>query len=579
MRFVLILSLTILLAGCTSTPELSAPAVSDISETEPVIEPVTPPPERPIPEASVYPLLVAEFALHRQHFELALDEYMTQADRLQDRGVAERATRVAAYMNRLPETLDSAALWAGLDPQNVEVNNILATLLASEGRPGEALKYMEQMLRSGKEVDFSILFKGFGELSPQDRKTLINGLDDLAQRYPDNHSLALTRALVLEQSHEPEQALALLDSILDQDPNQVSALVMEAKLLQEQNTEDPFYRLRNVLKTQPDNQHLRLQYARLLTRTSLEEARAQFSILAATKPDDSNLLFSLAMINHELGDNATARTHLNQLLELGQRTDEAYYYLGRIDEADGLLDDAVRAYMAVNSPRSPNFFSSRGRMARILIDNGESERAHTLLEQARTQHPRLREQLYALEADVLRQSGHPDRGLTLLDQALLQNPDSTALRYSRAMLGEQMGNIELMESDLRYILVREPDNATTLNALGYSLSNHSERYSEAYELIKRAHELQPQEAAILDSMGWILYRLKRSEEALPYLEQAYRLFPDPEVAAHLGEVLWALGRANQARGVWTSALKLDPQHKILLATIRRFDLGLLQESP
>ncbi len=185
--------------------------------------------------------------------------------------------------------------------------------------------------------------------------------------------------------------------------------------------------------------------------------------------------------------------------------------------------------------------------------------------------------MYALEAELLTQAGELDASMDVLNTALENFPESNTLRYARSMLGEQRDDLALMESDLRNIIERDPDNATALNALGYTLANRTERYDEAYDLISRALELQPDEPAILDSMGWILYRKGDYTEALDYLSRAYAVFPDPEVAAHLGEVLWMSGDTEGATRIWQGALLKDPDHKVLVSTLKR--LGVTDLAP
>ena len=159
--------------------------------------------------------------------------------------------------------------------------------------------------------------------------------------------------------------------------------------------------------------------------------------------------------------------------------------------------------------------------------------------------------------------------MAVLDEALAAQPENMPLQYARAMLSEKLDNISAMERDLRSILENDPDNATALNALGYTLADRTERYDEALQLISRALELRPDEPAILDSMGWILFRTGHYEESLEYLNRAYSGFPDPEIAAHLGEVLWVSGEADEARAVWFEALDRDPNHSLLLETLDR----------
>jgi tetratricopeptide (TPR) repeat protein len=575
-RLILAASLSALLVACASTPVPEAPDESASTQVATPAEP--PPPERAIPDEALYHLLVAEFALRRRAYDVALDEYLAQSEALRDRGVSAHTTRIAQHLQRAPEALAAAELWAELEPDNLEANNTLANLLARAGRTPEALAHLEVIARSGEKANFPILLNGFPTLPPEEQAELVRGLEALSRDFPDSPSLLLTRALAYDELDDNARALATLDTLFAKDPFQYQALLLEAKLLLEQEDDEPFAHIQQALEANPDNNQLRLQYARLLVRSDMSAARNQFEILSAQSPRDGDLLFSLALINHEVGDDVTAKAYLHQLLELGQRTDEAHYYLGRIAEKDGLLQEAAEAYAQVAEPDSPDFFSAKGRLGRILLETGHSQRSRALFSELRRQYPQAEERLYAIEADLLLNTGHLDDSMALLNQALQELPESTALLYSRSMLGEKQGDLALMERDLRAILTREPENATALNALGYSLANRTERYEEAHELISRALALEPDEPAILDSMGWVLYRLGRYDEAVPYLERAYRAFPDPEVAAHLGEVLWVAGDTDRARRIWRDALEKDPAHEILVSTIQRYDVSMLQST-
>jgi tetratricopeptide (TPR) repeat protein len=224
---------------------------------------------------------------------------------------------------------------------------------------------------------------------------------------------------------------------------------------------------------------------------------------------------------------------------------------------------------------SREFLAANNRLGRILIETEQLQRSHAWFNQQREENPQRREQLYGLEADLLIQAGVLDAAVQVLNQALEEAPASTSLLYARSMLREQQGNLALMEKDLRAIIASDPDNATAINALGYSLANRTERYTEAMALISQALVLQPDEPAILDSMGWVLYRTGRYEEALEYLTRAYAAFPDPEVAAHLGEVLWVTGNTDAATAIWRGALIKDPDHEILLSTLQRLGVSSL----
>jgi tetratricopeptide (TPR) repeat protein len=560
-----------LLAACaTGTP---VPDQADSPAPAAPLEQEAPEPaERPIPDDSLYPLLLAEFALRNRDYEVALEQYLEQAELLRDPGVSAHTTHLAQFMQREREALASVQLWVELEPDNLEANNTLATLLVRQGKPHEALPHLTLVLRGGGDPRFPMLLNGFDELAPEQQAALVQGLNELSQEYPDNTQLILTRALVQAQFEQFDQALAGLAEVFKLEPYQQQALLLEARILINREDPKPFARIERALEEDPGDKRLRLQYARLLAAEDLPAARKQFEILSSQSPRDGDLLLSLALINREIGDTSEAKAYLRQMIALGQRTGEANYYLGRIAEEQGDTDAALYHYRQVEEGRE--LLGAAQRSGQILIDQDRLEESHALFNQRRAGHPPRSEQLYGVEADLLTKNGHPGEAMTVLNQALADFPDSATLRYSRSMLGEQRNDLALMESDLRYIIEREPDNATALNALGYTLANRTDRYDEAYQLISRALELQPEEPAILDSMGWVLYRKGEYQKALTYLTRAYAAFPDPEVAAHLGEVLWVIGEEERATQVWQGALMRSPDHEVLLNTLKRFGVSL-----
>ena len=523
--------------------------------------------ERPIPPDSVYPLLLAEFALRRRAYDVALENYMAQSEILLEPAVSAHATHLAQFMQREDEALQSVQLWLELEPDNVEANNTVATLLARKGRTLEALPHVDIVAHSGAAVHFPILLTGFDKLSPADQAKLVAGINDLAQQYPQDTGLLLSRAIIHKELKQPDLALEKLARIFELDPYQPQALTLEARILIELDADAPLQRIETALEAEPGNNKLRLQYAQLLTRSSMVAARQQFEILAKDAPDNGDLLFSLALISRETGNPVEAKSYLQQMLDKGLRTSEAHYYMGRILEDENDFDGAISHYVEVHSGR--DFLSANSRIGAILLSTDRGEQNHDYLNELRRKHPQQKEQLYGLEVEMLTRSGDLDGAMNVLNSALREMPESTTLRYTRSMLGEQSNNLALMESDLREIIQREPDNVTALNALGYTLANRTDRYSEAFTLISRALELAPEEPAILDSMGWILYRQGMYAEAVEYLSRAYAKFPDPEVAAHLGEVLWVSGDTATAMTVWQEAILKAPKHELLVKTMQR----------
>lgn len=563
-----------LLLGCAELPKTPDDASHRL---EPAANPeahaaIEPAPERAFPGDSLEALLIAEFALRRRAYDPALEIYLEQAERLRDPGVSAHATHLAQFLRNDDAALASARLWAELEPEHPEANSTLAAQLVRQGQPAAAVAHLARIARQGKSVNYPLLLGGIRQTPAAEQEDLASALAELSSEFPDDIDLLLTRALLLDELGRARPAREVLEHLLSLAPNQQQALMLDAKLRLEAGEEDPFRRIEASLAADPSQSSLRLQYARLLTRNDLKAARAQFERLSAGSPQDADLLLSLALINQENGDLLAAKAYLRQVLALGKRSDEAHYYLGRIAEEEGRPEDAISAYRKVGDQESEEFFSARGRIGRILLENGDNAASARFFASQRLDYPDHREQLYTLESELLTRAGLMQESLSLLNQALNELPDSTSLRYSRSMLSEQMDDLAQMEADLRAILAREPDNATALNALGYTLTDRTDRHQEAFELIQRALELQPDEPAILDSMGWVLHHLGRQEEAEDYLRRAYTAMPDPEVAAHLGEVLWTLGREEEARGIWQAGLLQNAGHPVLRSTLRRFGI-------
>jgi tetratricopeptide (TPR) repeat protein len=428
---------------------------------------------------------------------------------------------------------------------------------------------MESILRAGGLANFTALVRGFESLDSQAKEQLLTTIRSLLEEYPDNIQLRICQTLMLEELGQPKLALSELQPVFALDPGQLQAIVLDAKLRLDLDQRNNIYkRIKIALEEQPANMRLRMQYARLLTRTDLAEAERQFSILLEQEPEDPDLLFSLALIQRERANLDGARTNLERLLELNLRTDEAQYYLGKTAEDQERWDDALTHYMQVQPGR--DFGAATDRIGRLLLASGRSAELGAWFDHLRLRYPQLSERLFAMEADKFINGKHLSEAMALLNRALKQFPESISLLYSRSMLNEQQDKLESAEEDLRAIIALDPDNSTALNALGYTLANRTSRYAEAAELISRALTLDPEEPAIMDSMGWVSYRLGDYETALKYLRQAYAAFPDPEVAAHLGEVLWNSGDRDAARVVWNQALEGSPEHEIVLETMHRF---------
>lgn len=574
MRRLVILALgSTLLAACASTPSPPPPEAATVAAEADIEER----PERAFPAESIYPLLVAEFAIRRRDYQTALDKYLEQASLLEDAGVSSHSTHLAQFVQDDARALQAAELWLEQEPDSLEANNTAATLLARSGRPVEALPHLLVVARSGKQANFPMLLQGFSQIDSGQQSQLVQGLNEILLEFPQDPALLLTLALINTEFKQYEQALERLAVLFEVEPYQHQALLLEARILAQTDAKKPFKRIEQTLKTNPEDNRLRLEYAKLLTSKDMDAAREQFEILSAQNPEDADLLLSLALINREVGDDLIAKAYLNKVLATGKRADEAHYYLGRIAEDEKQAQEALSNYMQIGDSRQ--YLAANQRIGYILVNGGQIEASHSWFNQQRQKYPARSEQLFGIEADILGSAGQMQASLAVLNAGIDAYPDSASLRYARSMLGQKQSDMAMMEADLRAILARDPNNATALNALGYTLADQTDRIEEAYSLISRALELDPGEPAILDSMGWVLFRMGDLEQAIEYLTQAYAAFPDPEVAAHLGEVLWVNGDFEKAKQIWQGALFKAPNHPVLRSTLDRLGINDLDTLP
>ncbi|TQV84794.1 tetratricopeptide repeat protein [Exilibacterium tricleocarpae] len=564
---------TLTLYGCaTQTPV-------PVTETpvEVVPEPVVEAPPRPFPAETLYALLVAEMAGSRERYDIALGNYIQQAHKTRDPGVTARATRIARFLGARQAALNTALLWVQLQPDNREARMIAATELAQAGRLLEAFEQSSQLLALGSTPIFQTIAARAVQVTDTQREQLLEQYQMLLLQHPQNMQLLVGRGLLLQQQTELEAALDSARQALAQDTTYIPAAILEAKLLHQlEMPEQALERLVQLLQQFPENKRLRLQYARLLANYDLEQAHRQFSLLVEQSPDDPELVFSLALVSNERGLKEEARRYFERLLTLGHRRSSAHFYLGRLEEESENYNQALQHYWQVEP--GPDFLPAILQSTDILVRQNSLGEANERLDKLRQRFPDQAERFYLLESEVLGQHDYLDEAQSLLTGALQQNPTSAKLLYARAMINERRDLLDVMERDLRTILKYEPNNATALNALGYTLADRTTRYEEALELISQALDIRPDDPAIIDSMGWVHYRLGNFDEALLRLREAMKAYPDHEIAAHLGEVLWVLGREQEAREIWREGLRLNPNSEVIPATMQRLQKQVSEDS-
>lgn len=519
--------------------------------------------------------IMAELAMQRGLNKEALDTYVALAYETGNLSIIQRAMRLATYLRNTQVSLELGELWLQQEPESMEVRQMMAVQLVLTARYREALNQMIFLLENGEDIDFRLIPSRTASDSSAALilDALIADYLELYQRLPQSRTLRIGLAMLYQQNNQNQQALDVI-AALSRDTNDDPEIVMEEIKLLEVLGETALAqrRLQQSLKSYPRHKQLRFMYGRkLITEQRFTEAKDQFTILVEQDPLDFDMLYSLALLSMEVKMFSDARSYLQRLVLNGQKLDDAHFHLGYINAEESKIDAAIEQYLLVKAGN--NFLQAQRNLTDLMVKTDRYAEVHTHLQNIRFRNVDYNIPLLSMEANVLIEQKKYDDASLLLNNSVGAFPNNIQLLFQRSVLSQELNNLPLMEQDLRRIIMLDPTNPVAYNSLGYTLADRTERYQEAYELIQSAIELSPDDPAIIDSLGWVQYRLGLYTEAKKNLERAYELFPDPEVAAHLGEVLWVLGDKNSATRLWRAALQVQPDSPFILNAMERLNPG------
>ena len=570
--FTCLLGLT--LAGCASlTGTEEAPAKSEVVAAGEKTEPQPPVEYADFEPETLYLLLSAEIAAQRGRYDITLVNYLKAAKQSRDQVVIERAMRIAQSLNGDNAQKQLAELWLDIDPDNLQAHRISAIQAVKGNDLQTAIHHMERIMDQGGDADFDSLAAMAANLPPEQQQELLALYNEMSDRHPDTPELEYSIALLLKVTGQPQQALDRLEPLLQENANFQPAIILKGDLLYQtgQKSSALDYLLTNTRRF-PGNRQMGTLYGRMLINEGeLQAAQDEFNRLVKRYPDTPGLRLSHALVALENGQTDLARQELTQLAEQGHHISEANYYLGRIEDQASNTEQAIGYYQSVE--QGNYYFPALARASSLLAENGQLEDAIDRIRRLREANPRQAENFWLLEVNLLLDQEQQQQALSTATEALEEHPDNIEIRYARAMLYDGIGQPADAEADLKQIIEQEPENAVALNALGYILTTRTDRLREARGYIEKALRLDPNNPAILDSMGWVLFLEGQLEPALEYLSRAWAAFPDPEVAAHYGEALWMNGAEEQARIIWQEGLEQDSNHEVLRETIDRLTNG------
>jgi tetratricopeptide (TPR) repeat protein len=528
-------------------------------------------PARNLDEELLYKFLLAEIASQRENLQVAAQAYLDLAKNTRDPRVARRATEVALQARRNDIALESARIWLAAENNSAAARQTLATLLVNARDLGAAKPLLVEALAASRDNVGPALMQLQSVLGRHpDKQAVYQLVSELVRPYAQAPEAQFALAQSAHAANRNEAALAASREALRLRPDWEQAALLHAQLLARDSREKSLDFLKEFLAANNQAQEVRLNYARgLIGEKRYPDARAQFEVLLASNADNPDLAFTVALLSMQMNDYQSADAQLRKVLELGYKDpDTVRYQLGQVNEELKRNDEAARWYRRVES--GDQYAAAQARYALMLARDQRIEEARDYLHSLKPQTDAQRIQLVQAEAHVLREVKQYQAAYDVLQQALDQQPDNLDLLYDSALAAEKLNRLDVVESNLRRLVTLKPDHAQGWNALGYTLADRTDRLKEAREYIEKALQLAPDDPFILDSMGWVHYRLGNHQLAVDYLRRAFEERPDPEIAAHLGEALWMQGRRDEAQRVWRDSLRDYPASDELQKVIHRF---------
>jgi tetratricopeptide (TPR) repeat protein len=598
----IIVTLTLLVSACAdlttrqAAAQSGTPVVTTVKEKEDVAQNQTalsepedevdnaksdaPLPSVELTDDLLFKILKSEIAYQRGDWQDAYITLLAVAQQTRDPRIARRAVEVALNAKQTDKTLTAIRLWHELAPTSEEATQYYLGLLMLSDNLSEAQLIFEQRLK---------------EMRPQTRPLMMFQIQRLLARAKDKAAAfdMLDRILTPYQT-TPETHLVLAEGALakgDQVRAQTEAhIALAAKpdselaaLTMAQVASDKVQSAKSLtdfLATHPKSHDVRIAYARFLVdQKQYDKAQTQFELALKEQPQDLTSTFALGVLAHQNNNPKAAEKYLTSYLDLlakhpNEKRDPSQALLLLAQMAEERNDPAAALKWLAQVEPGEAYLGAQIKQAQIIAKRGDIPAARKLLQNVDVDNEREEVLLIAAEGQILRDANQMQEAFALYDSALKRFPDSTDLLYDYAMLAEKSDKLDIMETMLRKVIKLAPESQHAYNALGYSLAERNMRLPEAYALIEKALQLAPEDPFIMDSMGWVQFRLGKLQEAENMLRRAYALRPDPEIAVHLGEVLWVKGSKDDAEKLWRDVKAKDPKNDTLKNTLARFKVDL-----
>ena len=532
---------------------------------------------------NIFKYLLAEVANQRGDAVVSSQLFYELAKTLNNANLAERATKLAFYSKSPRFTTDAAKLWVSLAPDSLEANQTISQLLLYGGNTKAAKPYLKKLIESADNKAAAFLQLNLLLGNQPDKSVVLNLVQELAQPYPDLPEAYLAISQSALQANNVGLAISQAERANQLHPNWEVGAIHQADAMFKQSPENAIRYYQEFVKQHPEAYDARLNMAKMMVASKrFLEAKQELIKLLDVKSHTAEITVVLGLLSAEAGEYDEAEKYFKQALGLDTKDkDQIYIYLGQV--AEKKLDEAqaITWYRQVQNEQmgsenhpdistANHFVEANLNIANILNRSKGVDAAVAFLDEMQHLNNEQLATVKLMQSNLLTQAGRVQEAYTLIGNAVAKMPEAYDLAYEYAMQAERLKKYDVVEKQLRRIIQNRPDSAQAYNALGYSFADRNINLKEARYLIERALQITPEDHYVVDSLGWVLYRLGEYDEALHYLKLAHQAQADPEIAAHLGEVLWIKGQRDEAMQVWREAVAVNPDNAPLADTIKKF---------
>jgi tetratricopeptide (TPR) repeat protein len=527
-------------------------------------------------------LMNAELAFKKGDWQGPYLTMMSLAQQTRDPRLAKRAAEMALAAKQSDDALAAVKLWRQFAPNSDEANQYYLGLVILSDNLLEAESALKQRLADATPGARGLVMFQMQQLAmrAKDKEAAVAMLERLVAPYGNMMEAHVVLAQTALARGAKEDAVREARAALQIKPDSEIAVLALAQVTE--GEEQSAKVLSDFLAAHPDAREVRMAYARTLVNArQYDAARREFLTLDKAQPDNPGTLYALGILSMQSNDNKSAEGYFTRFVEVMDKVPDeerdpskAVLILSQLAEERGDIPAALGWLDRLDTSDPKIQFGADLRRAQLTAKQGDLAGARKLLGTLKPEDPTSQAQVVLIEAQLLRDAGKSQEAFKMMEQGLKRFPDNTDFLYDFALMAEKMGKTEVMEKSLRQVIAKAPDNQHAYNALGYSLADRNVRLKEAYQLIDKAQKMAPNDPFIMDSMGWVQYRMGKLDAAETQLRKAYQLRSDPEIAVHLGEVLWKKGQRDDARKLWREAQAKDPKNDALKSTLIRLRTSL-----